>query len=116
MARGRGPSPLVPALMVVVLSVIIFWPYIYFIAVTFVPWFQSGADADDAGSSTSLMVQLLLVFLMFLIRFLTASNPKASYGRKWQSSRYSYGYNDGEGFGLGALLLLLIFLVLYNLM
>lgn len=84
MARRRGPSPLVPALMVGVLGLIVFFPYVYVVVGIVASSFQADADADAAGdgSSTSFIMQLLLVFLMFLIRFLTASNSKAPYTRK----------------------------------
>lgn len=115
MAR-REPSPVVPALMVGVLSMVIFWPYIYFVVEGVGPLFQGGADAGDTGSSINFLMQLLLVSLTFIIHFLTASSPKASSARKLQSSRSTYGYNEGEGFGLGTLLLVLLFVILYKLM
>lgn len=103
----RGPSPLIPALMIGVLSMVVFWPYILiFISNVIMPSFQGGEEEVGVGSS--------FVMLLLPVSLLLLDRAGFSRNRIWQSP--SSPGSDGEGFGLGTLILLVLYFVLYNYM
>lgn len=103
----RGPSPLIPALMIGVLSMVVFWPYILiFISYVIMPSFQGGEEEVGVGSS--------FVMLLLPVSLLLLARAGFSRNRNWQSP--SSPGSDGEGFGLGTLILLVLYFVLYNYM
>lgn len=102
----RGPSPLVPALMIGVLSMVVFWPYILILVSYLIPLFQGGEEEAGVGSS--------FVMLLLPVSLLLLAQAGFSRNRNWQSP--SSPGSDGEGFGLGTLILLVLYFVLYSYM
>lgn len=103
----RGPSPLVPALMIGVLSMVVFWPYILILVSYLIPLFQGGEE--EAGVVSSFVMLLLPVSLLLL------AGAGFSNNRNWQRPSSSPG-SDGEGFGIGTVILLVLYFVLYSYM
>lgn len=103
----RGPSPLIPALMIGVLSMVVFWPYILlFISYVMMPLFPGGEEEGGVGSSFVMLLLPLSLLLLARVGF--------SRNRNWKSP--SSAGSDGEGFGLGTLILMVLYFVLYNYM
>lgn len=120
MGRRRGPSPLVPSLMVVVLSLVVFWPYIlWLVSYLIVTLFQEEEEEEAGGVASSFMILLLPLSLLLLIQLLSARSPSSRFrispqGKIWQNRRSDY--YDGEGFGFGTLILVVLYFLLYNYM
>ncbi|CAK7341699.1 unnamed protein product [Dovyalis caffra] len=107
--RRRGPSPIVPSLMVGVLGLLIFGPMISSLAEYVLPLFHVGDE--DVAFNFWMVLPLLLLLLIHLISSCFPSRGNRYFGTKQGSSSSSY---DADGYGLGSLLLLVIFFVLYN--
>ncbi|XAR63365.1 hypothetical protein NMG60_11023276 [Bertholletia excelsa] len=108
--RSRGPSPLVPFLMVGVLSLVVFRPLMLSIGETAQSLLQLW---EDLQSLITFLVLVLLIILLLLIHFFSVFFPRLNI--YVSASRRSYSStHDAEGFALGTLLLLLLFLILYN--
>lgn len=90
---SKGPSPVIPTVMVGILSLVIF----------------------GATSSTFLLIPL---FLWFLIKSLTPLFPSENKDYFATNQRKSVSYDpDAEGSaGLGTFLLFLLYIILYNVM
>lgn len=109
--RNRGPSPLVPSLMVGVLSLIIFGPSLLYLSEYILPLFQGGDE--EGGLVASFAILILPIILLVLIHLLTICFPVRN-NRAGNLQIGSSGYDDG--FGLGTLLLVVLFFILYNVM
>lgn len=109
--RNRGPSPLVPSLMVGVLSLIIFGPSLLYLSEYIIPLFQGGDE--EGGLVASFAILILPIILLVLIHLLTICFPVRN-NRAGNLQIGSSGYDDG--FGLGTLLLVVLFFILYNVM
>ena len=106
--RSRGPSSLVPTLVVGVLG-LIFGPTLLSILESVLSLFEEGDP--DSGSFYVVML-LVLLLLLVLVKLLSTFCPTL---RMFSSPRHqtsSSAFDDG--FGLGTLLLVVLFLVLYN--
>lgn len=79
----RGPSPLIPALMIGVLSMVVFWPYIpIFVSYVIMPLFQGEEEEGGMGMASSFVMLLLPVSLLLLARAGFSRN------KHWQSPSY----------------------------
>lgn len=109
----RGPSPLLPSLLVLGLGLLIYWSSLLVILEVLSSFFQSVLEANKSFTASILV---LLVLLVFVLTHLPSSFlfGKLSYGINHQVSISSHDY-DGFKFGFGTLLLVLLFVVLYNL-
>ncbi|KAJ0087168.1 hypothetical protein Patl1_08045 [Pistacia atlantica] len=105
--RNRGPSPLVPSLMVVVLGSVIFGPRLLSMMEFFSPLFEAG---DSEGT---LVIVLLLLLMLLLIHFLSTFLPTLRFPSRPGFHQTSSSGFDTDGFGLGSLLLVVLFFVLY---
>ena len=110
---SRGPSPLVPSLMLGALSLVIFGGTRQYV----VEWvlalmFQSGSE--EATGVASFMTLLLPISMLLIIHLLTKFFPGRNVSSPVNQQSSSSAY-DAEGFGLGSLLLVVLFYVLYNL-
>ncbi|XVF42717.1 hypothetical protein PTKIN_Ptkin01aG0386600 [Pterospermum kingtungense] len=110
--RSRGPSPLVPFLMVGVLGLVILGPTLLSILNFVLPLFQAG---DSDSGSYDLAMVLVLVSLLVLVQQLSMFFPILPLlsPPSLQQTSGSAFYDD-DGFGLGTLLLVVLFFVLYN--
>ncbi|KAJ7961811.1 hypothetical protein O6P43_017116 [Quillaja saponaria] len=104
----RGPSPILPSLMVMGLGLFICWTTLLSILETLLPLFEL------ATFSMILLLLLLLLLIHLLSLFPTIRMP--CFAMIQPGSSYG-GYHDadGFGFGFGTLLLVVLFLLLYNL-
>ncbi|KAK9191119.1 hypothetical protein WN943_019730 [Citrus x changshan-huyou] len=109
--RSRGPSPVVPSVMVGVLGFVIFGPTLLslleYVLLPFQTW--------EEGSGT-FMVLLLLLSMLVLVHLLSSSFPTLRFSSSPTFQQSSSSGFDSDGFGFGSLLLILLFLVLYHLM
>ncbi|OAY44507.1 hypothetical protein MANES_08G156100v8 [Manihot esculenta] len=103
---NRGPSPVVPSLMVGILGLIVFGPMLMEYVV---PLFEAGED-EGASFSFIMVLPLLLLVILHLISTLC---PRLGMCCSTRQRSSSYGH-DSEGYGLGTLLLLVLFFVLYS--
>ncbi|XWS58628.1 hypothetical protein CRYUN_Cryun08bG0051100 [Craigia yunnanensis] len=108
--RSKGPSPLVPSLMVGVLGLVIFGPTLLSILDFVQPLFQAG---DSDGGSFYVLMVLVLLLLLVLVQLLSTFFPTLGMFSSPSVQQTSSSAFDDE-FGLGTLLLVLLFLVLYN--
>ncbi|WOG95657.1 hypothetical protein DCAR_0414984 [Daucus carota subsp. sativus] len=106
---NRGPSPVVPFLMVGVLSLIIFGPTLLYLSEFIIPLFLG----DEESGLFSFLMLLLPIVLLAIIHLITLCFPTRRYGAGNVQS-LSSGY-DSDGFGVGTLLLVVLFFILYNL-
>ena len=115
--RNRGPSSLVPSIMVGALGLLICGPTLLSLLGSLVLLFQGGG-ADSKGRFTfSFVMVLLTLLLLVLVQWLTVvfpGRPHSMYSSSAVQQTSSSGY-DGGGFGLGTLLMVVLFLILYNL-
>lgn len=105
--RNRGPSPVVPFLLVGVLGSVVFGPTVLSMMEFFSSLFETG------DSESTLVIVLILLLMLVGIHFLSTFFPTLAcrpHGCFHQTT--SSGF-DTEGCGLGSLLLVLLFLVLY---
>lgn len=109
--RSRGPSPLVPSLMVGVLGLVILGPTLLSILEFVLPLFQAG-DSDSSGGFYLVMV-IVLLSLLVLVQLLSIFFPAMPLFSSPSLQQTSSSAFD-DGFGLGTILLLVLFLVLYN--
>lgn len=105
---NRGPSPLVPSLIVGVLGLMIFSPFLLTLADYLLPLFQ----ASDSEANGRIVIVLVLLLLLFLVHFLSAVIPILRFPSTCPTQQTTSA--DADGFGLGSLLLLLLFLILYS--
>ncbi|TQD74750.1 hypothetical protein C1H46_039723 [Malus baccata] len=90
---SRGPSPLVPSLLVGALGLIVCRPTLISLFEISVSLFQVGAETERRTSFAFVMLLLLLVLLV--LHFL------ASFGMSSPVTSYSEQGGDGFGFGMG---------------
>ncbi|CAL0324387.1 unnamed protein product [Lupinus luteus] len=113
MKMEKGPSPLLPSLLVLGLGFLICWSSLLSILEILLSIFQLISDKFFI-----IFVLLILVLIVFVFIYLHSSCPffgKLSKGLNHQIiSNSSHDY-DGFEFGIGTLLLVLLFIVLYNL-
>lgn len=103
--RSRGPSPLVPSLMVGVLGLVILGPTLLSILEFVLPLFQA-----EGFYLVMVIVLLSLLVLVQLLSIFFPAMPLFSSPSLQQTSSSAFD----DGFGLGTILLLVLFLVLYN--
>ncbi|XVE62409.1 hypothetical protein DITRI_Ditri06bG0115900 [Diplodiscus trichospermus] len=108
--RSKGPSPLVPSLMVGVLGLVIFGPTLLSILDFVMPLFEAG---DSDGRSFYVVMVLVLLLLLVLVQLLSTFFPTSPIFSSPSVQQTSSSAFD-DGFGLGTILLVLLFLVLYN--
>ncbi|PQM37451.1 hypothetical protein Pyn_35611 [Prunus yedoensis var. nudiflora] len=131
---SKGPSPLVPSILVGALGLIICKPTLVSLMEISVSLFQLGADTE--GRATFAFVMLLLLLVLLALQFVsyffpasgmsspvtvhqTSSSDQGGDGMSspvtvHQTSSSDQG-GDGFGFGVGSFLLLILFLVLFHL-
>ena len=105
----RGPSPLLPSLLLLGLGLLLYWSSVMSTLDMVSSLFQFVSEADRSFIACMLV---LLVLLVYVLIHLPSSFPyigKSSYGM------ISSHDHDGFEFGLGTLLLVLLFLLLYYL-
>ena len=108
----RGPSPLIPSLMVMGFVVLIYWSTLMDMLDTMLTLFSR------------LIVVLLVIFLFLLIHYLSVyfsigkSSSSCSFNNLFMQRSVSSYDHDGAGFGLGFgyFLFFLLFILLYNLL
>lgn len=115
--ESRGPSPLVPSLVVGALGLIICRPTLLSLLEILVSLFQVGAETD---ARANLAFVMLLLFLLLLVAHFVSSLFPTIVGMSspitvHQTGSSEYGADGGFGFGMGTMLLVLLFLVLYHL-
>lgn len=114
---SRGPSPLVPSLMVGALGLIICKPTLVSLLEISVSLFQLGADTE--GRATFAFVMLLLLLVLLALQVVSYFFPEFGMSSPvtvhQTSSSDQGGDGFGFGFGVGSFLLLVLFLVLYHL-
>ncbi|CAK9144804.1 unnamed protein product [Ilex paraguariensis] len=100
-----GPSPLVPCLVVAVLSLVVFGETIQYVADWVTQLFEMAAE-----DFTMLLLPLLILLLIhFLNKFFPTLNVFSAANQQSSSSGH-----DAEGLGFGSLLLFLAFIFLCN--
>lgn len=112
---GKGPSPLVPSLMVGALGLVICWPALLSLLEILVPLFQAGEGIEGRATVVFVMVVLILVLLALHLLSAFFSIPVNGISSYPHFTYDADGDGDGFGFGLGTFLLLLLFFLLYNL-
>ncbi|KAM1048835.1 hypothetical protein ACFX13_028569 [Malus domestica] len=112
--RSRGPSPLVPSLLVGALGLIVCRPTIISLLEISVSVFQVGAETERRTTFAFVMLLLLLVLLVVhvLASFFPSFEMSSPEVRHTSTSEHG---GDGLGFGVGSFLLLVLFLVLFHL-
>ncbi|GFZ02693.1 hypothetical protein Acr_15g0013010 [Actinidia rufa] len=115
---SKGPSPLVPLLMVGVLSLVIFGPLMLSITETLLPLLPPWGESEGGITVIRMLVPIVL---LLLIHYLTVFTPRPNIfsAANWQreSSVYDgdgFGFGFGFGFGLGSLLVVVLFFILYH--
>lgn len=97
-----GPSPMVPSMIVVFLSLLIVWPTI----------------SSIGGGATILLLVLLFPISLTLLGYLLSifvPVQNLSSATYWENSNTGSVAYDGEGlFGVGTMLLVVLFFVLYS--
>ncbi|KAK7287291.1 hypothetical protein RIF29_00505 [Crotalaria pallida] len=109
----RGPSPLLPSLLVLGLGFVIYWSSLMSIVDMLFSIFQLILEASKS------FITLVLLLVLFLIGFMHLPSSFPFFGKLSKSINYqvtttSHDY-DGFDFGFGTLLLVLLFIVLINL-
>ncbi|KAE9611141.1 hypothetical protein Lalb_Chr07g0194531 [Lupinus albus] len=113
MKMERGPSPLLPSLLVIGFGFLICWSTLFSILEMLLSIFQLIFD-----KSFIIFILLILVLIVFVLIYLHSSCPffgKLSKGLNHQVISNSNHDYDGFEFGIGTLLLVFLFIVLYNL-
>lgn len=105
--RSKGPSPLVPFLMVGVLGLVIFGPALLSVLDFVMPLLQAG---DSEADSFYFLMVIVLLLLLVLVQLLSKFYPTLSSHSGQQTSSSAFD----DGFGFGTLILVLLFLVLYK--
>ncbi|KAM6561120.1 hypothetical protein CsatA_030359 [Cannabis sativa] len=107
----RGPSPLIPLLLVGVLAMVIFGPFLLCL------WETVIMPLLELGS----ILAILILLLVLLVHLNSTLFPKLGAGIGMSMSSFSSvsasapSDDDGFGLGMGSFLLLLLFLLLYRL-
>ncbi|KAL5767720.1 hypothetical protein ACOSP7_014316 [Xanthoceras sorbifolium] len=107
---SRGPSPLVPFVIVGVLGFTIFGPTLLAMVESVLQIFQ----ADLFFVMVLLLLSMLIMFIQLLSIFFPSFSFSSSPGNGNQQTSSS-GF-DSDGFGLGSLLMVVLFFVLYGVM
>lgn len=110
----RGPSPLIPSLMLAALTLVIFWPTtLYVTKSVLLILFQTGGE-EEGGTTTFVMVLIPMIILL-LIHLLTTLYPTLSIPFAAKLHSGGSAHDAAEGYGLGTVLLVVLFFVLYSL-
>lgn len=114
----RGPSPLVPCLVVAALGLFICGPTLQTLLETMLSVITIGEDIEGRAAF-SLLLLLLLLLLLFIhllsLFFPTLGLSSLSVIQQPNSSgNDGDGFGFGFGFGFGTLLLIVLFIILYN--
>lgn len=111
----RGPSPLVPSLVVAALGLILCGPTLQTFLESVLSVTRIGTDVEGlAAFSVLILLLLLLLLLLHLLSLFLPSlgTPSLSVIQQPNSSGYDA---DGFGLGFGTFLLVLLFIILYRL-
>ncbi|KAK7286708.1 hypothetical protein RJT34_21902 [Clitoria ternatea] len=104
----RGPSPLMPSVILLCLGFLLYWPNLFSVLDMLLSSFQWVSEVDEKSVATLILV--LLVLLVYALIHFPSSYP--FFGKSYAG----ISGHDGFEFGLGTLLLVLLFLLLYNLL
>lgn len=99
-----GPSPMVPSMIVVFLSLLIVWPTI---------------SSIGGGATILILVLLFPISLTLVVYLLSIFIPlqNLSSATYWENSNTGSVTYDGEGlFGVGTMLLVVLFFLLYSIL
>ncbi|GMN48620.1 hypothetical protein TIFTF001_017788 [Ficus carica] len=99
--RGRGPSPLVPFVMVGTLGLLICWPLLLSLSEIVTPLFQIGS-----------IIGIVLLVLVFIVHVLSSVFPTLGTTRFPATSAPAYT-SDDDGFVFGMALLLLFWVLVH---
>ncbi|CAL5398338.1 unnamed protein product [Camellia sinensis] len=108
MGSSRGPSPLVPLVMVGVFALLIFGPLLQSVVEAFSSLYQEVMDYEGGVTFLILLCMILLLMVMYLLSLFFPTLDIFYTGNR-QS-------DEDEGFGLGSFLLALLFFALYVVM
>ncbi|KAL0008327.1 hypothetical protein SO802_009829 [Lithocarpus litseifolius] len=107
----KGPSPLVPSLVVAALGWFICGPTLADLLESLVSVLRFGEELEGRVAFSVLM--LMLLFLLLFVYLLSSYFP--TLGMSSSASTQQASGSDADGFGFGTLLLLVLFFILYNL-
>jgi hypothetical protein len=115
--RERGPSPLVPFLMVAALGWFVCGPTLVTFMESVVSVLKIGEETEGkVAFSILLLLLLLLVLLVHSLSMFFPTLGMSSFAITQQASGSSYDADGFRfGFGFGTLLLIVLFIILYNL-
>lgn len=109
----KGPSPLVPSLLVAALGWFICGPTLAALLESLVSVLRIGEEMEGRVAFSVLM--LMLLFLLLFVYSLSLYFPTLGMSSFASTQQASGSDSDGIGFGFGALLLFVLFCILYNL-
>ena len=109
----KGPSPLIPCLVVAALGWFICGPTIADLLESLVSVLRIGEEIEGRVAFSVLM--LMLLFLLVFVYLLSSYFPTLGMSSFASTQQASGSDSDGIGFGFGALLLFVLFCILYNL-
>ncbi|RYR40208.1 hypothetical protein Ahy_A09g045917 [Arachis hypogaea] len=110
----KGPSPLVPSLLVLSLGLIIYWSSVMSILDMLLSLYQFASEVEKSFMACILV---LLVLLFYVLMHFPSLFPFIDYyyGINRQASMSSSNDDDGFEFGFGTFLLVLLFILMYYL-
>ncbi|KAL1339219.1 hypothetical protein AAHE18_U019000 [Arachis hypogaea] len=118
----KGPSPLVPSLLVLSLGLIIYWSSVMSILDMLLSLYQFASEVEKSFMACILVLLVLLFYVLMhfpsLFPFIgkySSSSYYYYYGINRQASMSSSNDYDGFEFGFGTFLLVLLFILMYYL-
>ncbi|KAL4599173.1 hypothetical protein ACB092_11G108300 [Castanea dentata] len=109
----KGPSPLVPSLVVAALGWFICGPTLAALLESLVSVLRFGEETE--GRVVFSVLMMMLLFLLLFVYLLSLYFPTLGMSSSASTQQASGSHADGFGFGFGTLLLLMLFVILYNL-
>ncbi|XLT71942.1 hypothetical protein HN873_028368, partial [Arachis hypogaea] len=116
----KGPSPLVPSLLVLSLGLIIYWSSVMSILDMLLSLYQFASEVEKSFMACILVLLVLLFYVLMhfpsLFPFIGKYSSSSSssyyyYGINRQASMSSSNDDDGFEFGFGTFLLVLLFIL-----